>query len=58
MKKAHELAQVAQLKVVVIIYDESNNVMQEFNTSDEFTSQFAVDYMKQNEAAMLDVHAY
>ena len=36
IKKVHELARVADLKVTVIIYDPKSNVMQEFNTANDF----------------------
>ena len=35
-KKMHELAQITDLKVKIIIYDAKKNVMQEFNTANNF----------------------
>ena len=46
IKKAHELAQVANLKVAVIIYDAATNSMQEFNSCEDFTVENIMEHQQ------------
>ena len=54
IKKAHELAQVANLKVAVVIYDAVSNAMQEFNSSEDFTIEYIMEHQQLNKSLLLD----
>lgn len=54
IKKAHELSQVANLKVAVVIYDAATNAMQEFNSSEDFTVENIIEHQQLNKSLLLD----
>ena len=58
VKKAHELAKLANLKVTLIIFDPLHNIMQEFNTSAGFDVEKIAEHKLQNEAIKLDTNFY
>ena len=46
VKKAFELSKLCQLSVCVICYDHESNVLQEFSSAPQFTSEAVVDHKK------------
>lgn len=46
VKKAYELSKLCQLQVNVVVYDPENNVLQEFSSTPEFTSEQVVEHKK------------
>lgn len=54
VKKAHELALLCDLKVTVVIYDPDKNVLQEFNSSKDFSVEHVVDFKKEHPQLKLD----
>lgn len=46
VKKAYELSKLCQLNVNLVVYDPESNVLQEFSSTPEFTSEHVVDHKK------------
>ena len=54
----HELSKLAGLKIALVIYDSDHNIMQEFNTSNDFTVEAIYHHKLGNEMLKLDNAAY
>ena len=54
MKKAQELANIAKLKITVVVYDPASNVLQEFNSSSDFTMDNIIEHYNLNLALKID----
>lgn len=46
VKKAYELSKLCQLNVNLVVFDPESNVLQEFSSTPEFTSEHVVDHKK------------
>ena len=58
VKKAHELARIASLKVVVIVYDDSHQTMQEFCSDEKFGVEAANRFKSEHSSWIIDNSKY